>query len=343
MKVTSASVTDIGRSLRLAREQAGRSVQAAADAAHLTPAEVEALESGTEGRLRDRVETLRSLRTYADSLNLPGNDYVLAFLDLWPAADQLPASLRDSGQVPVVSVSSAPAGGHSPAAGEDWPVDRTGVADFSVTGVVSPLGTLPVGDAGAMVATENSPLSDTGEIPAVRQSAPRALKVLTGLVALLVLLGLFTLTERSHFTAWHNDLQADGSRWTHDLKVAAGLAPKKTVRKDPPQPGTLPKVVMVTNGGGASVTFDVHASQFSVKMVAYKGPSWMLVTNSSQQAPIYEQVMPAGVNQVFVVTHSMTVETGSSYARAYLYEGYEFIGAYFPSKAPFTLTFNAVG
>jgi hypothetical protein len=43
------------------------------------------------------------------------------------------------------------------------------------------------------------------------------------------------------------------------------------------------------------------------------------------------------------VTRSITVETGSGSARAYIYEGHTIIGAVTPPKAPYTITFNAVG
>ena len=40
----------------------------------------------------------------------------------------------------------------------------------------------------------------------------------------------------------------------------------------------------------------------------------------------------------------MTIETGSAAWRdAYFYEGAKLIGFYFPTKVPFTMTFNAAG
>jgi hypothetical protein len=347
MKVTSPSVEDIGRSLRLAREQARLSLEEAAAQAELSAAEAEALESGDPSRLRDRVETLRSLRLYAEALGLPGKDYLVALVDLWPAPGVLTPRPGDSGQVPVVSVSGAPAGGHSPAYDGGWPSELTRAADFSVTGVISPLGTLPVADGvrPSTLATDDQldTDADTGEIPAVRQGVPRALKVLVAFTVLLIGLGIFTLLEHSHFTAWHKSVQADSSRWFHDLKVDVGLSPKKAHHGPAVAPGTPPKVVITPNPNTSSVVVDVHASSFTVKMVAFKAPSWMEVNDSEQDTPIYQQVMPGGANQTFTVLHSLTVETGSASARAYIYAGTTFIGYYFPTAAPYTLTFNAVG
>jgi hypothetical protein len=292
--------------------------------------------------MADRVETLRSLRTYAHSLGLPGNDYVMATLEVWPSPDLLGARSPDSGQVPAVSVSSAPAGGHSraEASGTVWVGDRTGVTAGTVTGSVA-----------SHVATNGSdPLShaivDTGQVAAVRQGVPRVLKWLVAAVALLVVLGGFTLFEHQHFTQWHNDLRADGTRWTHDVKVAIGLSPKKapatTGTKDKDASPPLPAVTIVPSKANA-VTVNVAAPAFTVKMVAFKGSSWMEVTDADQAAPVYQQVLPANQNISFPVTHALTIETGSSAARAYLYDGTRFIGYYFPSVAPFTMTFNAQG
>jgi hypothetical protein len=347
MKVTTPSVEDIGRSLRLAREQARLTPEQAADQAGLSASEVNALESGDPARLRDRVETLRSLRVYAASLGLPGNDFVVALVDLWPAPGVLSPRPGDSGQVPVVSVSGAPAGGHSPAYDSGWPSELTRAAEFSVTGVMSPLGTLPVteGVRPSSLGDEDTPDKDfdTGEIPAVRQRVPRALKVLVAFTVLMIAAGIFTLLEHSHFTAWQKSVHADSSRWFHDLKVDVGLSPKKTHHGPVAPPGTPPKVVITPNPNTSSVVVDVHASSFSVKMVAFKSPSWMEVNDSEQDTPIYQQVMAGGANQTFPVQHSLTVETGSASARAYIYEGTTFIGYYFPSSAPYTLKFNAVG
>ena len=215
MSETSASVPDIGRSLRLAREKARLSLDEAAARAGIDGTEAELLESGTVARLRDRVETLRSLRLYAESLGLPGKDYALAYIELWPARGP------DSGQVPVVSVTSAPAGGHSVAGGNTgWPLDRTGAADFSITGVVSPIGPLSHHDTGVV------PAYETGQVPAVRQSAPRYLKVLVAIVALLVAAGAFY----AHFASKEDLLskaldiafRQSRSHWPERLKKLRG-------------------------------------------------------------------------------------------------------------------------
>jgi hypothetical protein len=246
----------------------------------------------------------------------------------------------------MVSVTSAPPGGHAPTTGASggWPSELAGMNDFTVTGVVSPFGSLPAADGAAPDTTgaERS-IFDTGELPAVKNGVSRPLKALTVFAALLVALGIFTLVAHSHFSSWSNTISADSSRWWQDLKVATGISPKQSTKATAAAPGALPPVRMVQDPANAHVTVNVRASSFSVKMVAYKAPSWMQVTDASQQAPIYQQVLAGGANTTFPVTRTLTVETGSASARAYIYEGTTFIGFFFPSKAPYTMTFNAVG
>jgi DNA-binding XRE family transcriptional regulator len=131
-----ASLPEMGRSLRLAREQADLTLSQAADRLGLRSSAIEALESGDVGPQHDRIETLRTLKTYATSLGLPGNGYVLAAVEQWPAGSAPPTPNGDTAVVPVVSISSAPVGGHFPSGGPgvQWRSDATGVADATTTG-----------------------------------------------------------------------------------------------------------------------------------------------------------------------------------------------------------------
>ena len=133
-----ASVPDIGRSLRLARERAELTVGEAAARAGLSSAVVEALESGNVGPQHDRIATLRALRTYADSLGLPGDDYVLVAVEQWPAVGPLPTHRRrhrrGAGGLDLLGAGgrALPGRGH----GSVWPGDATGVTDATTTGVI---------------------------------------------------------------------------------------------------------------------------------------------------------------------------------------------------------------
>ncbi|HEX3794662.1 MAG TPA: helix-turn-helix domain-containing protein [Acidimicrobiales bacterium] len=333
-EVVPPSLSAIASTLRQARQRIGLTVEEAASHSSCTKDDIVALERGDMEHLTDRVETLRTLRSYADSLGLSGDAMVLAAVSAWPPMEQLPVRPIER---PLVSVSSAPVGGHTPAGGHAslWPGDATGVTDSTITGVVPNVRS--INDTGQV------PIFDTGQVPAVRQGAPFALKLLTTVVALLVVLGGVGLLEHKHVSGWYDSAKASTTRWVDDARKAVGLDSKKTntpktaakVTKKPE-----PKVDIVP-GVGNQVIFNVHAASFTVKMAAVKGPCWMQVTGLGQLRPIYAQVMPAGQNKNFVVTSSVSIETASSSGRAYVYEGKQFIGYYFPTKVPFTMVFNA--
>jgi hypothetical protein len=338
--VTTDSVPDIGRSLRHARTQAGLSLPEAAIRIGVASSELEALESGTVGRMQDRIETLRALRTYADSLGLPGDAYVLTVLDLWPSSD-IPARNGDTGVVPVVSVSSAPAGGHSPAGdyGSAFPADSTGVSDSTVTGVMGSVGPLTIND------TRQVPIFETGQVPAVRQTAPRYLKVLVGLVSLLVVTAGVGLGLHNQVSNWIRSAKTETNHLITSTKKDIGVgsaSPKSSKGQHKAAAAAAPKVTLVNNAGGTSATVNVATPTFQVEVLTGTNPSWVQVTNSGSQVPIFSQVIPGGKSQIFPVTQSATVETGNLSAHFLVLEGLKIIGYYVPAKAPFTLTFNSV-
>jgi transcriptional regulator with XRE-family HTH domain len=223
-----ASVPDIGRSLQLAREQADLTLAGAAQRCGLRSAALEALESGSVGLQHDRIETLRTMRTYANSLGLPGDEYVLMAVDQWPAGGSTPIPHSDTALVPVVSISSAPAGGHSPVGGGAvWPSDATGVADATTTGVFEPIARpLPLSDSGSFYDTGQLSIVDTGEVPAVKIPAPRILKVLVGVVTFLILVGGAALIEHDHVDGWAHDVRSSTAHWYDNGKVALGITAK---------------------------------------------------------------------------------------------------------------------
>jgi cytoskeletal protein RodZ len=342
-----ASVPDLGRSLRLARELADLTVTEAAERVGLNSVAVEALENGNVGLQHDRIETLRALRTYANSLGLPGNDYVLVAVEHWPSLGLNHTASGDTAVVPVVSISSAPAGGHSPVGGlvSTWPGDATGVADATTTGAMEPVRPLALNDTGQVAVV------DTGQVPAVSLGAPRFLKFMVGLVAFLIVLGVVGLVEHTHLQDWAHDGRSSATRWINDAKSAVGITTKSTTHTHssathsttPPKTASS-KVTMKADPTGLAEAITVKASSFTVKVVALTAPCWVEATTPSQPSPLFEQVLPAGQSREFTVTPSMatTIETGSSAGRAYIYQGTKQIGSYVPTKVPFKMNFTAV-
>jgi hypothetical protein len=346
-----ASVPDIGRSLRMARELADLSLPEAGGRTGLTSSSLEALETGNWGNQHDRIGMLRILRTYANSLGLPGDDYVLVAIEHWPSAEHPLTHSGDTAVVPVVSISSAPAGGHSPAGpGSVWPGDANGVADAAITGVIAPL---PPGSA---LDTGRLRIVDTGQVPAVRNSAPRFLKVLVTLSAILVALGGAALAEHAHIDGWAHDTRVTTSHWVKDVKSALGFStrPAKpaghaTTGSTSPRTSGRPHtstghhlITYTTPPNGQGLTVKVAASSFTVKVVAVNGACWIQATTAGQPTPTFAGDLLAGQTRDFTVTGSMTLETGSSAGRAFFYQGTKLIGYYFPTKVPFQMQLDAV-
>ncbi len=325
---TDDSVPDIGRLLAHARAQAGLSLPEAALRVGATSAELEALESGTVGRMADRVETLRTLRDYADSLDLPGERFVLTLVDLWPSLD-LPARNGDTGVVPVTSVTAAPVGGHSPA-GSFGSAFVTGANEAAVTGVV-----------GSINDTRQVPVFETGQVAAIRQSAPTYLKVLVAMAAALVVVGGIGLGLHNQISRWIHSAQSTTSRLISEAQRDTGVSSSPPAKAD--HHGAVPpKVSVVTAPGAQAATIDVAAPSFSVDVVAQSAPAWVQVTEPTSQAPVFSQVISPGQSHAFVVAQSATVETGSLGAHFIILEGLTTLTIYQPTKAPFTLTVNSV-
>jgi hypothetical protein len=332
-----ASVPGIGRALHLARTQAGLSLAEAAMRVGLASSELEVLESGTVGRMPDRIETLRALQIYADSLGLPGDAYVLTLVDLWPNLD-VGARNGDTGVVPVVSVSTAPAGGHSPAGdyGSAFRGDGTSANDAAITGVVGAVSPASIND------TRPVPIFETGQVSAVRpQGSPRYLKVLVALVALLVVAAGVGLGLHNQISGWVHSGRVETSSLLTQFKKDAGLksGPAKGKGKGT-KPAAVAKFTVSTNADHTGGTLTVAAPKFYVQVATNGAPSWVQATDSGSQAPIFSQVIQGGQTKVFTVTDATTIETGSSAAHFVVFDGFVPLTTYTPTAAPFTMTFQ---
>jgi cytoskeletal protein RodZ len=354
-----ASVPDIGRSLQSARQHAELTVGEAARRAGLTNVVVEALEAGNVGPQHDRIGTLRALRTYAGSLGLPGDEYVLVAVEQWPSNGHVPMVNGDTAVVPVVSISSAPAGGHTPAGGHGsvWPGDANGVPDATTTGIIEASRISTINDTGRMRALDTGivPAVDTGQVRAVKLGVPRLLKFMLWLVSILIVLGAAALIEHNNIDGWYHDTRTTTTRWVNDVKSALGISSttgshhhhtttttspggKKTAARS-----SGPKVTVKNGANGLSATINVASPSFTVKIVAVGRPCWIEATGPGQTTPLFAGDLLANETHTFTVTQQLTVQTGSAAGRAFVYEGSKLVTFYFPPKAPFTLSFSATG
>ncbi len=348
-----ASVPDLARSLRLARERAELTVGDAAARAGLSSAVVEALESGNVGtaprphRHPPISAGLRRLARPARERLRPRRGRAVA------GGRPLPPLGGETAVVPVVSISSAPAGGHFPAGGYGsvWPGDATGVTDATTTGVMETRPT-SLNDTGRLPALDTGrvPAVDTGQVRAVNVGAPRLLKFMVGLLTVLVVLGAAALIERGHLNGWFDSGKSTTTRWVDDAKSALGITSSTPGHGHhaTTTPTTAAKAIATSKvamqaGPGLSERITVAATSFTVKVVATKGPCWVSVATAPGLTPLFEGDLQPGQSHSFVVTSSLTVQTGSAAGGTLLYEGIKPLGFFFPPKAPFTINFTATG
>jgi hypothetical protein len=171
--------------------------------------------------------------------------------------------------------------------------------------------------------------------------------MLVGVVAVLVVLGAAALAEHQHIDGWAHDGRTTTARWFHEAKSALGFTSKPVSHvRHTTHPRHSVKhggVTETTGPTGLTASINVAATSFRVKVVAVNGACWVAATTGGDPTPVFEQVITAGQSHIFTVAKSMTIETGSAAGHAYIYSGAKQIGTYFPTKAPFTMTFNAVG
>ncbi len=173
-------------------------------------------------------------------------------------------------------------------------------------------------------------------------------------MAFLVVVGGAALLEHDNVQHWFHDARSTTTHWYDNAKVAVGITsnptghPSATATTTPTSTPTssrstkkAPIVKVVPDPSGQAATFNVAASSFTVKILADKASSWVQAIEAGNPKPVFAQVLTAGQSHLFTVSTSMTIETGSGAGRAYIYRGFKLISSFVPTKAPFTMTFNA--
>lgn len=351
------SVPELGRALRRERTRQGLRVDEVSARTGLPPVLLDALEAGTVDRLPDQVQTVKTLRGYADALGLDGDRYALLLIDLWPSYGGGPpvvvvqqgGSLVDvSGSVPLAAgtaagatsgdTAAAPAPAVAPDAGGGPEPGRSGDTVVDAPPAIRRIGgTTPAPEPG----TAQVPLvlADTGVNPAVPAVAHRArnpwpLRVVAVVVVAVLVLAVAGLV-----------LHREKPQWLHDIGIGAGPraaggahAATTTVTSLPFTFGTEKKPT------STEAVFAVHEPTYEVKVVAVGGSSWLQASDGSHGSPIYTGELAAGAVKIFSVTQArFTLQVGSTSARVFVAAGLKPIGFYFPQNAPFTMVFNRRG
>jgi hypothetical protein len=307
-------------------------------------AQLEALEAGTADRIADRVTVLKTLRRYADFLGLPGDRYVIALVDYWPAqSTQAP---------PIVALQATGAGaaGAQPTGSGTEPTGAVPIAT-AVSGThIPPPSTTTTPRVAASPpdpAATQTPLgmADTGVTPVITLPSgtgaddtkrplhtPLALRLVVGLVALAILAGLAVLVLHRYEPHWLDSLGI-----THSGQPPGGDTRKSTVPHS-----SAPGVFTVTSTSSDAASFEVRAPVFLVRVIPVGGDSWMQATEAGKANPTFAGVLGSGQSKYFFVQHSLTLEVGSADAHVFVSVGTKVVGFYYPPTAPYTMTFKGV-
>jgi transcriptional regulator with XRE-family HTH domain len=378
--VEPTSVPDLARTLRQVRLQRGLDLEEAAAACGLPVGQLEDFEAGTVSRLPDRVAVLKALRRYADSLDLPGERFVLVMVEHWPEEAMVTAAAVATGTA-VEAVAGAPS--LVPAA----PVAETStlflVPDTLTTATVvaQPSPAVVSAGAGANGATDVDPstdqgplvLADTGVTPAVRAWRPRAgalgdsavLEYVNGFLAVVLVICAAWLAVNHWRPQWLRTIHvpytskslplvagtpAAATPGTHPSTATRGTtattaksaAPTTTAPAAPRGRGGSTQALRLTSVTGDHATFAVRADTFVVRVHCVGGDAWVQVSGSTP-TPVFAQVVPTNGTKNFRGQGQLTMVIGSSAARLTVLHDKKVIGTYTPPSAPFSMTFNSTG
>lgn len=306
-----SSVEEIGRLLRDTREERGLDLLAVHDRLSRPITQIEALENGDLASLPDQALAISTLRRYATFLGLDGDSLALQMIDAWSAFGQGSKAAPGQVAIPVTSVVAAVT------TGPDH------LRAFTQTGRVPRVGGRSTSAAGGSGAYdyEVAPGPPTGTFPVVprreikqgkravakarrRMRAPTSLKVITWLVATLVVAALFGFGVQQWRPQWLVR--------SHILRVVQPTGPTTAT------PATVPtgrphqsSAVVAGPGDATGATYTVNTRHFTVD-IATSGSCWVQVTSSSSPTPLVSSVQPAGKQLAYPATGTMTVQVGAS-------------------------------
>lgn len=366
-----ASVPELARALRRARTRQGLRLEDVSARTGLPLEQLQVLEMGAVERIPDRVAILRTLRRYADHLGLPGDRFVLAMVDQWPTTidratsvvavrpiaqgqaaappslpDRIPAAPahpRDTGVVPASPPTAAtPATAPAVAGGALLadPGPQTARHDISRTMPAWSPGPPAGGDPLPTVTAVDTGVVPTYQPPATarpgphRPRTPLGLRVLVGVAAVAVLVGMAGLLVDHYEPHWLQDLGiTHGPQPSH----AQGASGSSTTSQAPPQPSFA-----VASSTTDTATLAVRSVTFTVEVTAVNGSSWIQATGAGKTSPTFAGVLTAGGTHTFSAQHSLVMMVGSIAAHLSVSVRGRTVGTYTPTAAPFTITLQTV-
>ncbi|HUA94822.1 MAG TPA: helix-turn-helix domain-containing protein [Acidimicrobiales bacterium] len=367
-RTTPTSIPDMAKALRRARTRQGLRLEDVSARTGLPLEQLQALEIGTVERIPDRVAIVRTLRRYADHLGLPGDRFVLSMVDQWPTTIDRPTSVV---AVQPVAGTTAAAPQVSPNVAVPAPVGQldTGVVPITSPPLAAtasvPAGTLVAGsNLGAATTPEGpreasprsvdpptvgdhrpmtiSPSPDTGIVPVYqpptstrtgsrRSRTPLALRIVVGVAAVAVLVGVAGLVADHYEPHWLRDLGITHGPPSSSTQGTAGG------HSSSPGSTTQPSFAVASTTAD-SATLAVGSLSFTVEVTAVNGSTWVQGTAAGNTAPTFAGVLTTGGTHAFSAQRSLVLMVGSIAAHLAISVQGKTVGTYVPSAAPFTVT-----
>jgi len=337
----------VGTQLRQEREARGLDLLAVHDRLGRPITQLEALEADDMAALPDEALAVSALRRYATFLGLDEEQLTDRFraerAERADAADAAPESRPTAAVTSVVAaVTSGP--DHLRAFTETGEVPQVGGRVTSAAGTSGnydyalttgpPTGTFPVVPRADLRKSRRQVARARH-----RMHAPRPLKVVTWMVAVLVLAvaaGLVLVATRPKVLADAHILRVVPA----GSAAAGGTGGSTSGTTAPVSRQTFP--VQPAGSTSSSADYTVATSRFTV-VVATSGPCWVQVTSSSSPVPLISGVQPAAKVLSYPAVGSMTVEVGSSAVLVGVTIKGKSAFTDAPRSAPFTYTFHPVG
>jgi transcriptional regulator with XRE-family HTH domain len=366
-RTTPTSIPDMAKALRRARTRQGLRLEDVSARTGLPLEQLQALEIGSVERIPDRVAIVRTLRRYADHLGLPGDRFVLSMVDQWPTTIDRPTSVV--AVQPVVAAATA-AAEVSPNLAAPAPVRQLDTGVVPITS--PPLAATAAVPAGTLVAGSNlgpdtrqegpreaSPRSvdpptgaehrpmtlspDTGIVPVYqppistrtgtrRSRTPLALRIVVGVAAVAVLVGVAGLLVDHYEPHWLKDLGITHGPPSSSTQGTAGDHSSGS------QGSTTQPSFAVASTTADSATLAVGSLSFTVEVTAVNGSTWVQGTAAGKTAPTFAGVLTTGGTHTFSAERSLVLMVGSIAAHLAISVQGKTVGTYVPQAAPFTVT-----
>lgn len=373
---SAATPTDVGASLRDARERLGVSLGEVRDRTGIPWQYLEALEAMDLAGLPDQRTVVTAARRYSEVVGLDPSEVCGTALRVWqdvhwtqalhttsspPTTHEVLATTGRGKRRQGVGSPNGSSGSRRPGPSKRDPAASTsgessqaalGSSDSSGRGGLETLtrtAEVPGITKGAGLSIH---FADTGPIPAASRfhggvrPAPRWLRMSVAVAAALLLIAGAGMVVHHYKPQWFKDLHLTRENASGPPAAAASIHGGTSGRTTPSSgSGRSSNAAVVTQRSSStdSASITVRSANYQVVVLAQQ-PCWVDATVPSSSTPVFENVLQAGQKQVLTPSGGqMSVQLGASGVVVGVQVGGKTVPGWLfvPSNAPFTLSFSS--